>query len=92
MHGIISLRSTITRRKANKTAECPYKHSANTDRIFFCPSCHIQICEFVLLFDDAEVEFDSEQEAADFQPPEWFDEDVTLNRKYHNSNLSQGLF
>ena len=40
----------------------------------------------------AEVEFDSEQEATDFQPPEWFDEDVTMNRKYHNSNLSQGLF
>ena len=40
----------------------------------------------------AEVEFDSEEEAADFQPPEWFDEDVTLDRRYHNSNLSQGLF
>lgn len=40
----------------------------------------------------AEVEFDSEEEALSFQPPEWFDKDVTLDRKYHNSNLSQGLF
>jgi len=40
----------------------------------------------------AEVEFDSEEEAANFQPPEWFGEDVTMDRRYHNSNLSQGLF
>ena len=40
----------------------------------------------------AEVEFDSEEEANTFQPPEWFDQDVTMDRKYHNSNLSQGLF
>ena len=40
----------------------------------------------------AEVEFDSEEDANAFQPPKWFDEDVTLDRKYHNSNLSQGLF
>ena len=40
----------------------------------------------------AEVEFDSEEEAVNFQPPAWFDEDVTMDRRYHNSNLSQGLF
>ena len=40
----------------------------------------------------AEVEFDSEEEAIAFQPPEWFDEDVTMDRRYHNSNLSQGSF
>ena len=40
----------------------------------------------------AEVEFDSEEEAVSFQPPEWFDEDVTMDRRYHNSNLSRGLF
>ncbi len=40
----------------------------------------------------AEVEFDSEEEAGIFQPPVWFDEDVTLERRYHNSNLSKGLF
>ena len=26
------------------------------------------------------------------EEPEWFDEDVTLDRRYHNSNLSKGLF
>lgn len=40
----------------------------------------------------AEVEFDTEEEAMEFQPPVWFDEDVTLDRRYHNSNLSKGLF
>ena len=37
----------------------------------------------------AEVEFDSEEEANNFTPPEWFGEDVTFSPKYHNSNLSQ---
>ena len=40
----------------------------------------------------AEVEFESEEEAVGFQPPAWFKEDVTLDRRYHNSNLSKGLF
>ena len=40
----------------------------------------------------AEVEFDSEEEAKLFQPPEWFKEDVTMNGKYHNSYLSRGAF
>lgn len=40
----------------------------------------------------AEVEFTSEEEAASFQPPAWFAEDVTYDRRYHNSNLSMGLF
>ena len=40
----------------------------------------------------AEVEFDTEEEAATFKPPAWFEEDVTLDRRYHNSNLSKGLF
>ena len=40
----------------------------------------------------AEVEFESEEEAVGFQPPTWFKEDVTLDRRYHNSNLSKGLF
>ena len=29
MQSTIKLRSNITRRKANKTAECPYEHSAD---------------------------------------------------------------
>lgn len=37
----------------------------------------------------AEVEFDTENEANSFVPPEWFGEDVTFSTKYHNSTLSQ---
>ena len=40
----------------------------------------------------AEVEFESEEEANEFCPPEWFGEDVTFDRRYHNSQLSKGLF
>ena len=39
----------------------------------------------------AEVEFESEEEAMTFRPPAWFKEDVTLDRRYHNSNLSKGF-
>ena len=35
-----------------------------------------------------EVEFDSLGAANSFIPPEWFGEDVTESRKYHNSNLA----
>ena len=37
----------------------------------------------------AEVEFSSEQEATAFVPPNWFAEDVTFSKLYHNSFLSQ---
>ena len=37
----------------------------------------------------AEVEFSSEEEANEFIPPQWFDQDVTLDPFYHNSNLSK---
>ena len=37
----------------------------------------------------AEVEFDSEQEANSFIAPDWFAEDVTFSKLYHNSYLSQ---
>lgn len=40
----------------------------------------------------AEVEFPNEQTADAFIPPEWFDEDVTLDPKYHNSNMSKQVF
>ncbi|MCR5672773.1 MAG: CYTH domain-containing protein [Lachnospiraceae bacterium] len=36
----------------------------------------------------AEVEFDSTDEADDFTPPEWFDEDVTDRREYRNAYLA----
>ncbi len=37
----------------------------------------------------AEVEFENEDEANAFTPPEWFGEDVTFSSDYHNSTLSQ---
>ena len=38
----------------------------------------------------AEVEFASEEDAAAFQKPEWFGEEVTFDPAYHNSNMSRG--
>ena len=37
----------------------------------------------------AEVEFSSEEDAKTFVAPDWFDEDVTFSKLYHNSFLSQ---
>ena len=37
----------------------------------------------------AEVEFQDEDSANAFVPPEWFGEDVTFSSKYHNSTLSR---
>ncbi len=37
----------------------------------------------------AEVEFPTKEEAEQFVPPDWFGEDVTFSREYHNSVLSQ---
>ena len=37
----------------------------------------------------AEVEFETEEEANSFNPPEWFGKDVTFSKAYHNSVLSQ---
>ena len=37
----------------------------------------------------AEVEFSSEEEAKNFVAPDWFAEDVTFSRLYHNRYLSQ---
>lgn len=37
----------------------------------------------------AEVEFDSIEEANVFNPPGWFGEEVTEDRRYHNSNMSK---
>lgn len=36
----------------------------------------------------AEVEFPTREEALEFIPPEWFDEDVTFSKKHHNVYLS----
>ena len=37
----------------------------------------------------AEVEFETEDAANDFCPPDWFDEDVTGNKQYSNAWLSR---
>ena len=36
-----------------------------------------------------EVEFESEEDAVKFNPPEWFDKDVTFDYHYRNSYLSE---
>jgi CYTH domain-containing protein len=36
----------------------------------------------------AEVEFGSKEAADAFLPPDWFDEDVTFRKEYHNSYMS----
>lgn len=38
----------------------------------------------------AEVEFSSVEDANRFTPPEWFGEDVTYDKRYHNSEMSKG--
>lgn len=38
----------------------------------------------------AEVEFESEETANSYTPPEWFLQDVSMSGKYHNSTLSKG--
>lgn len=40
----------------------------------------------------AEVEFTSEKEAEEFVKPDWFLEEVTNNREYHNSVMSRKQF
>lgn len=39
----------------------------------------------------AEVEFATEAEALAYQAPDWFGEEVTYSRNYHNSCLSLGV-
>ena len=40
----------------------------------------------------AEVEFGSKEAAEAFLPPEWFDEDVTYCKEYHNSYMAMKTF
>ena len=40
----------------------------------------------------AEVEFESEEQANSYTPPEWFGLDVTYSSEYHNSNMSKKVF
>ena len=36
----------------------------------------------------AEVEFNSEDEIQNFNPPDWFGEDITLDKRYKNKSLA----
>lgn len=40
----------------------------------------------------AEVEFESEEQSSSFVIPSWFDNEVTYDSEYHNSNLSKKIF
>ena len=40
----------------------------------------------------AEVEFESEEQANRFTPPEWFGEEVTFDGRYHNSYMCRMIF
>lgn len=40
----------------------------------------------------AEVEFGSKEAAESFLPPEWFGEEVTYRKEYHNSYLAMKKF
>lgn len=40
----------------------------------------------------AEVEFNSIDEANSYTPPVWFTKDVTMDKEYHNSNMSRKVF
>lgn len=40
----------------------------------------------------AEVEFETEEQANAFVPPDWFGEDVTFDGRYHNSYMSKLKF
>ena len=40
----------------------------------------------------AEVEFGSKESADGFIPPEWFGEEVTFEREYHNSYMATMKF
>ena len=57
------------------------KHTAELD-IFQGPLAPLRIVE---------VEFETEEDALSFVPPNWFGDDVTNSRQYHNSNLSKGI-
>jgi len=37
----------------------------------------------------AEVEFASEEQALSFVPPSWFGEDVTMDKRFHNSYMNK---
>lgn len=59
------------------------------------PPYTIEMDIFEEPFDDmvlAEVEFPSMEEALSFTPPAWFGEDVTEDKRFHNSHMSAASF
>ena len=60
----------------------------NIDQISLCVELDIFEAPFAPLV-IAEVEFPSEETANAFIPLDWFDQDVTNDPSYHNSNLSR---
>ena len=60
----------------------------NIDQISLCVELDIFEAPFAPLV-IAEVEFPSEETANAFIPLDWFDQDVTNDPAYHNSNLSR---
>ena len=76
------LKTKIDGRLIHKTRyNIPYQDNFTIELDIF----HDELAPLVL----AEVEFDSEEEALAFLPPDWFGEDVTQSTEYHNSNLSK---
>lgn len=76
------LKTKIDGRLIHKTRyNIPYQDNFTIELDIF----HDELAPLVL----AEVEFNSEEEALAFLPPDWFGEDVTQSTEYHNSNLSK---
>lgn len=71
---------------SNPTFSSEYKD--DIDQISLCVELDIFNAPFAPLV-IAEVEFPSEEAANAFLPLDWFDQDVTHDPAYHNSNLSR---
>ena len=63
-------------------------YQENTDQSGLCVELDIVDAPFAPLI-IAEVEFPSENMANAFLPLDWFDQDVTRDPAYHNSNMSK---
>ena len=66
-------------------------YTENIDQLSLCVELDIFDAPFAPLI-IAEVEFPSEETANAFLPLDWFDQDVTNDPAYHNSNMSKRLF
>ena len=64
---------------------------SNVDQSSLCVELDIFDAPFAPLI-IAEVEFPSEEMANAFLPLDWFDQDVTHDPAYHNSNMSKRAF